>query len=70
MAILDSVNWTKVRKHYDERIGVSNTLVRFYKQNSVEQFAELALGLSGDGVGNYSAAEHHLGPKILSRAQT
>jgi hypothetical protein len=65
MAILDSVNWTKVRKHYDERIGVSNTLVRFYKQNSVEQFAELALGLSGDGVGNYSAAEHHLGPKIL-----
>jgi hypothetical protein len=30
----------------------------------VPQFANLALGIS-DADGNYSAAEHHLGPKIL-----
>ena len=66
MAILDLVHWAEVRQHYDVRVRVSNTLVELYKQHSVDQFAELALGLSEDGVGNYSAAEHHLGPKILN----
>jgi len=64
MAILDSVNWAAVRGHYDHRVSVSTTLGQLHKQNSVTPFAELALGIS-NADGNYSAAEHHLGPKIL-----
>jgi len=66
MAILDSLDWTEVRRHYDKRVLVSGKLLALYKDNSVKQFAELALGLTEDGVGNYSASEHHLGPKILN----
>jgi hypothetical protein len=65
MAILDLVNWADVRQHYDVRVGVSNTLMGLYKQNAVEQFAKLALGFPENEDGNYSAAEHRLGPKIL-----
>ena len=63
MAILDSVDWAAVRRHYDDRVSVSRTLVQLYNQKSVKQFADLALGIS-DLDGNYSAAEHGLGPKI------
>lgn len=64
MAILDVLDWGAVRQHYDDRVNVSRTLVKLQKQNAVTQFADLALGIS-DIDGNYSAAEHHLGPKIL-----
>ena len=62
-AILDAVDWRAVRRHYDDRVRVSRTLVQLHNQKSVKQFANLALGIS-DADGNYSAAEHGLGPKI------
>src|SRR5580698_7070751 len=64
MALLDSLDWAAVCRHYDERANVSKTLLQLYNQKSVTQFANLALGIS-DVNGNYSAAEHGLGPKIL-----
>lgn len=64
MAILDSLDWAAVREHYDDRIGVSQTLLELYNRKAEVQFANLALGIS-DANGNYSAAEHGLGPKIL-----
>jgi hypothetical protein len=64
MAILDLLDWGAVRQHYDDRVSVHRTLVKLHKQNAVKEFADLALGIS-DSDGNYSAAEHHLGPKIL-----
>lgn len=64
MAILDSLDWTAVRRHYDDRVNVNKMLLQLYSQKSVKKFADLALGIS-DVDGNYSAAEHGLGPKIL-----
>jgi hypothetical protein len=53
-----------VRQHYDERVSISRTLLQLYNRKSVKKFANLALGIS-DADGNYSAAEHGLGPKVL-----
>jgi len=53
-----------VRQHYDERVNVSARLNRLLVPNSAPQFANLADGIS-DADGNYSAAEHGLGSKIL-----
>jgi len=64
MAILDVLDWAAVRQHYDDRVNVSKRLKKFLEQNSVVPFANLAVGNS-DPDANYSAAEHHLGPKIL-----
>ncbi len=64
MAVLDLVDWQAVRQHYDDRVSVSRTLIQLYEQKSIEKFANLALGVS-DADGNYSAAEHGLGPRIL-----
>lgn len=44
---------------------VHRELQKFRNQNAVNKFTDLALGIS-DNNGNYSAAEHGLGPKILS----
>jgi len=70
MAILDELDWAGVRQHYDERVNVSKSLKTLLTDHSVLQFANLALGIIDvDGndspTGNYSAAEHNLGPKIL-----
>jgi hypothetical protein len=65
MAILDSIEWAKVRRHYDDRVRVSHNLQTLNERRSIGKFADLALGIS-DADGNYSAAEHGLGPKILS----
>jgi hypothetical protein len=64
MAILDSLDWAAVRRHYDDRVRINKTLLQLYSQKAVEKFANLALGI-GNSDGNYSAAEHALGPKIL-----
>jgi hypothetical protein len=64
MGILDSLEWAAVRRHYDDRVRVSKALAQLHSRKSVHEFANLALGIS-DADGNYSAAEHGLGPKIL-----
>jgi hypothetical protein len=65
VAILKSINWAAVRQHYDERVTVSENLRKLYKQNAVDKFADLALGITNVD-GNYSSAEHGLGPRILN----
>jgi hypothetical protein len=65
LSVLDSVNWTDVRQHYDVRVQVHKDLQKLRQQNAVDKFTELALGIS-DNDGNYSAAEHGLGPKVLA----
>lgn len=64
MSILGRVDWRGVRSHYDQRVKESKNLQDLFKMGKVKQFAELALGIEVPA-GNYSAAEHHLGPRIL-----
>jgi hypothetical protein len=64
MSALSSLPWENVREHYDERIGVHEELLRLHDQGPSDDFSQLLVGLS-DPAGNYSAAEHRLGPKIL-----
>lgn len=47
---------------------VSRELLRRYNDNKVRDFAELAVGMEDD-TGNYSAAEHRLGPRIAAANQ-
>ncbi|NNC01278.1 hypothetical protein HJC10_00160 [Corallococcus exiguus] len=53
-----------MREHYDERVDVHEELLRLHDQGPSDDFSKLLLGIS-DPAGNYSAAEHRLGPKIL-----
>jgi len=65
MSALDTVTWSNVRSHYDERIQIHGHLLALREQGNTRQFARLLLGIS-DPAGNYSAEEHALGPKILA----
>ena len=55
-----------VRKNYLGRKSVGKELRRLLLHGKASEFADLALGISNP-TGNYSAAEHDLGPKILSK---
>lgn len=63
--ILQRLNFVDVRELYDERMCVHHRIKTEFKQGNTGQYAQLALGIM-DSRGNYSAAEHGLGPKILS----
>lgn len=65
MSALDTIAWTKVRSHYDERVQIHGELLGLRGAGKTRQFASLLLGVS-NSAGNYSAAEHGLGPKILA----
>src|SRR5271169_5817493 len=65
MSALDTISWRYVRTHYDERERIYHELLSLRKSRNLGQFTRLLLGIS-DPAGNYSAAEHGLGPKILS----
>jgi hypothetical protein len=65
MSILQSLNWTEVRGHYDARLCVHQNLLALYKEHRFGEFAQLLLGISNPA-GNYSAEEHGLGPRILA----
>jgi hypothetical protein len=62
---LRQLDWTAVRGHYDARIVAHERLLALRESGDLAGFASLLLGVS-DPVGNYSAAEHGLGPRILS----
>ncbi|MFB2700178.1 hypothetical protein [Aeromonas veronii] len=53
-----------IKQHYTKREVVSLKLNRLLHENSLKEYSELAVGVS-DPYGNFSAAEHALGPKIL-----
>ena len=61
LAMLD---WSGVKKHYNHRLEIHRELKRLYKAKQTGPFINLLLGIS-DEAGNYSSAEHKLGPKIL-----
>ena len=65
MSAISNLDWRKVREHYDLRCSVHKQLLELMKQGKRSKFVELLLGMS-DLNGNYSAAEHGLGPSILS----
>lgn len=64
MTALGSLSWENVREHYDERVNVHEELLRLHDRGPSDELAQLLVGLSNPA-GNYSAAEHRLGPKIL-----
>jgi len=57
----------EVRQHYLVRENTHVQLRRLFDAHNVHEFAQLALGIS-DPAGNYSSAEHVLGPRILSES--
>jgi hypothetical protein len=65
MTELSFLDMNDVRAHYQRRSAVSKKLTRLLKSSNAKPFADLALGIS-DVDGNYSAAEHGLGPQILA----
>src|SRR5688572_15652393 len=52
-------------QHYVQRKQTHETLLQFFLKEEIAKYAYLALGIN-DPSGNYSAAEHHLGERILS----
>lgn len=65
MSALAPLDWKHVRAHYDERVRVHGQLLKLHDGGLLDPFARLLLGISNPA-GNYSAAEHGLGPKIMS----
>jgi hypothetical protein len=65
MSALTSLDWDAVRRHYDERVVAHREALSLHDNGCVPEFCDLILGVS-DPTGNYSAAEHGLGPKVLS----
>jgi len=63
--IMQRLNFIDVRELYNERVCVHRRIKTEFKQGNIGQYVQLALGIM-DSRGNYSAAEHGLGPKILS----
>lgn len=65
MSLLSSLNWGEVRAVYDLRENTHRTLLSYFTAKDLPRFCNLLLGVD-DPAGNYSAAEHGLGPKILA----
>ncbi len=65
MTELNFLDMNDVRAHYQRRSALSKKLTLLLNSSNAKKFADLALGIS-DVDGNYSAAEHGLGPKILA----
>src|SRR5262245_49800455 len=66
MSPISNLDWEEVRAHYDVRFSVHEHLLELMDKGKRSQFVELLLGIS-DPDGNYSAAEHGLGPSILAQ---
>jgi hypothetical protein len=62
---LSRINIEMVCDHYAMRLATSQKLRNLFKKGDVNGYAKLALGVS-ENTGNYSAAEHKLGPRVLS----
>ncbi|EPJ48704.1 MAG: hypothetical protein OFPII_05130 [Osedax symbiont Rs1] len=59
-----TIDLTLVKQHYLDRESVSKKLIKHLGNSDLQKYSELAVGVS-DTIGNFSAAEHALGPKIL-----
>lgn len=63
-AIIAELNMSEVREHYLLRERAHTTLRQLFDAGRVEEYVNLALGITNPA-GNYSAAEHGRGPRIL-----
>ncbi|MBV8810314.1 MAG: hypothetical protein JO033_16720, partial [Acidobacteriaceae bacterium] len=68
MSVLESLDWEAVRVQYDTREHTHAELLNLYRNGTFSKFIPLLLGIS-DPSGNYSAAEHGIGPKVLAENQ-
>ena len=59
------LDFSHVIDQYNIRASMSERLKRLLLEGKVDAYAQLALGID-DIHGNYSARDHHLGPKILA----
>src|SRR6266851_1076495 len=64
-SLLESLNWSDVRRHYDERVAVHEELLQLHTTSDVYKFSALMLGIS-KAAANYSADEHAIGPRVLA----
>jgi hypothetical protein len=64
MSIFGELDWPQIKSHYDQRSKESKNLRNLFEAKNVSEFVLLALGMTSP-TGNYSAAEHGLGPKVL-----
>jgi len=62
--IIAELDMADVREHYLLREGTHNTLRQLFDAGRVDEYVNLALGITNPA-GNFSAAEHGLGPRIL-----
>lgn len=63
-AIIAELDMVGVREHYLSRESAHTALRQSFTAGRVEEYVNLALGITNPA-GNYSAAEHGLGPRIL-----
>jgi hypothetical protein len=66
-ANISDLDLEAVREHYLTRRRAHERLRDLFDAGEVHAYAHLALGIS-DPAGNYSAAEHGMGPVILAKA--
>lgn len=66
--LLAELDYSLVAEHYEDRVETHKKLRRLFTAKQAAPYARLALGIDSP-LGNYSAAEHALGPKVLSRAR-
>lgn len=67
--LLSKIDFKNVRELYDMRMNMHHRIEAEFKKGNIEQYTKLALGIT-ENCGNYSAAEHGLGPKILLETTT
>ena len=63
--MLSDLNMKEVRQHYLERQNIHAALKKALDARNATAYVPLALGIT-DNAGNYSAAEHGLGKKIVA----
>ncbi|MDN3517028.1 hypothetical protein QWY84_05345 [Aquisalimonas lutea] len=50
---------------YQQRLAAHYEIIKYFETKNIEQYVDLALGISRPE-GNYSAAEHKIGPQVLT----
>ncbi len=65
MSVFDEIDWDEVRQHYDERVETHERLLKLHDGGLRKEFFRLALGIERSS-GNYSAAEHAIGPRVAA----
>jgi len=67
-SLMAKLDYAHIAEHYADRVAVHGDIRRAFDAKKAAKYADLALGISSP-LGNYSASEHGLGPKVLSRTK-